>query len=151
MALHHRAAVLPGEPLPKAALVAACTVPTVATNPGNNLQSALAGHTSRRARKASVYWRRRQEARKNNKAPGGSQPTAASQDVCPISFKTVQEMLDPVVSSDGFIYEAESLYRWLEQKRSSPVTREDLSFGVPLRAAQRAVQRAENAKASQRE
>ena len=52
-------------------------------------------------------------------------------------------MTDPVVCSDGFIYEAESLNCWLQHKSTSPVTRMEITLvGVPLCAAQRAVKRA---------
>ena len=41
--------------------------------------------------------------------------------MCPIT-RTL--MIDPVIASDGFTYERESIENWLRSKRNSPITRE---------------------------
>lgn len=97
---------------------------------------------SRRERKASVYWRRRQNEKRLRETLR-HRPREATEDVCPISFRTAGEMEHPVVTSDGFVYEAAYLARWLAQSSTSPITREELLLGIPLSVAKRAVQRAE--------
>ena len=42
---------------------------------------------------------------------------------CPISFVI---MNNPVVASDGHTYEREKIEKWMRQKKTSPLTRDDL-------------------------
>jgi hypothetical protein len=59
----------------------------------------------------------------------------------------MREMEQPVLASDGYVYEAAFLGRWLAQSPSSPMTRASLTAGVPLAAARRALRRAGGAAA----
>ena len=47
--------------------------------------------------------------------------------LCPISYEV---MVDPVVAADGHIYERVQIERWLEDKKTSPLTNANLSTNV---------------------
>ncbi len=77
--------------------------------------------------------RRRQRARDRER----------SQCACPITLDTVANLDNPVVMSDGHVYEREAMSLWLARSSRSPVTRETLTlWGVPLAKARAAVARA---------
>jgi hypothetical protein len=62
---------------------------------------------------------------------------------CPITLDSVADLEDPVVMSDGHVYERDAMTLWLARSARSPVTREVLApWGVPLARARAAVTRA---------
>ena len=67
----------------------------------------------------------------------------SDQGQCPITLESVSQLKQPVVMSDGFIYEQEPLWNWLGRNASSPMTRERFQpWGVPLAKALAAANRA---------
>ena len=61
-------------------------------------------------------------------APAAPRPTAApEQYVCPI---TLQLMVDPVITADGFTYERSAIESWLERHSTSPCTGATLAHRV---------------------
>jgi hypothetical protein len=62
---------------------------------------------------------------------GKHAPRPPAHFLCPIS-QTL--MVDPVVASDGFVYERSSLTRWLEESATSPMTNSRLEESVVTEA-----------------
>ena len=84
------------------------------------------GPSEQRKMKARAFW----DARKQKKRH------AASARACPI---TLVPLGDPVVASDGAVYERHALQQWAQRSATSPLTRLPLQYGVPLSAASRAL------------
>lgn len=62
---------------------------------------------------------------------------------CPITLEEVSVLKDPVVMSDGHVYDRDAMATWLGRSTRSPVTREALApWGVTLSKARAAVARA---------
>ena len=62
---------------------------------------------------------------------------------CPITLEEVSVLRDPIVMSDGHVYDRDAMATWLGRTTRSPVTREALApWGVTLSRARAAVARA---------
>ena len=48
--------------------------------------------------------------------------------ICPITHKTVEEMVNPVCAPDGYTYEKEAIVHWLRNNGTSPITREIMNI-----------------------
>jgi hypothetical protein len=46
-------------------------------------------------------------------------------DQCPITLELVKNLVNPVVASDGYIYERKAIERWLALHHTSPLTRDE--------------------------
>lgn len=103
------------------------------------LKSLLHGFPRSEARriKARAFWR----ARKAKKAALRTETKVRQTDeaVCPITLLTLADMSQPCIASDGCIYESSALARWASVNPTSPTTRADLRYGVPLQLARRAL------------
>lgn len=107
-------------------------------SPQEQLQSLLNAFPREEARrmKARAFWlarrrRKREKAKKDQRADGEA--------LCPITLVPISQLKSPCVASDGGIYERDALETWSRRNPTSPLSREPLSFGVPLRVARRAV------------
>lgn len=105
------------------------------------LQALISAFPREEARrmKARAFWL----ARKRKKATrgGADAPPDTGDDgaVCPITLTPHSQLQHPCVASDGCIYESAALERWARVHSSSPISRSQLRFGVPLQAARRAI------------
>jgi hypothetical protein len=90
------------------------------------------GPSEQRKMKARAFW----DARKQKKRHARH---AASARACPITLVPLGALRDPVVASDGAVYERHALQQWAQRSATSPLTRLPLQYGVPLSAASRAL------------
>lgn len=90
------------------------------------------GPGEQRKMKARAFW----DARKQKKRHARH---AASARACPITLVPLGALRDPVVASDGAVYERHALQQWAQRSATSPLTRLPLQYGVPLSAASRAL------------
>ncbi|NDD30539.1 MAG: hypothetical protein EB084_19950 [Proteobacteria bacterium] len=80
-----------------------------------------------RKMKARAYWAARRQKRRH----------ALGQRLCPITLAPLRALQDPVVASDGAVYERRALEQWAQRSATSPLTRLPLEYGVGLDAAAR--------------
>lgn len=50
-----------------------------------------------------------------------------SKTICPITHKSVTELTNPVVGTDGYTYESAAIKKWLDDHGTSPMTREPMN------------------------
>ena len=48
--------------------------------------------------------------------------------ICPITHKTISEMVNPVCAPDGYTYEKDAIIEWLKNNGTSPITRETMNI-----------------------
>lgn len=86
---------------------------------------------------ARVHRAERRRRKRAEKARGRTECT------CPITLEDVSRIKEPVVMSDGHVYDRDAVATWLGRSTRSPVTREALApWGVSLSKARAAVARA---------
>jgi hypothetical protein len=87
---------------------------------------------------------RRRRAKKKSRRESKKKDAGSGEDgyVCAITLEDVAKLQNPMVMSDGHVYERDAAYAWLRRDRRSPVTREALApWGVPLAQARAACAR----------
>ena len=104
-----------------------------------------------RRMKARAFWlsrKKRQHARRRCQTASSTEDAQASivqeEALCPITLTPHSQLHSPCVASDGCVYESSALEQWAQRNAISPISRKPLRFGVPLKAARRAVSSSES-------
>ena len=93
-----------------------------------------------RKARSTAFWRARQQRRRRKKASAARRDEEDnSSHACPITLAPLRDLVNPVIASDGHVYEREAIVQWLRTNPTSPLTRQRIDGLLALDTARRAV------------